>query len=103
MVDEEDEEEHIEDWSQDKLRERSKELQLVDENGVCKTPKVELLNNRNCDSRVEELVLSEVEDESKSASKSTTSDSQVSVKSYFSYPSMPTTASPKLTRNINAN
>lgn len=38
------------------------------------------LENRSCESRMEEINLSEVEEESKSASKSTTSDSQVSFK-----------------------
>ncbi len=54
---------------------RSKELQLIDENGKCKVPKLDI-GLRNCD-RVEEITLSEIEDESKSASRSTTSDSQV--------------------------
>lgn len=53
---------------------RSKELQLIDENGKCKVPKLDVAHN--CD-RVEEITLSEVEDECKSASRSTTSDSQV--------------------------
>lgn len=54
---------------------RSKELQLIDENGKCKVPKLDV-SERSSD-RVEEITLSEVEDESKSASRSTTSDSQV--------------------------
>lgn len=58
---------------------RSKELQLIDENGKCKVPKLDVAV-RHCD-RVEEITLSEVEDESKSASRSTTSDSQVRVHS----------------------
>lgn len=56
---------------------RSKELQLIDENGKCKVPKLDI-GVRNCD-RVEEITLSEIEDESKSASRSTTSDSQVRI------------------------
>ncbi|XP_037038214.1 uncharacterized protein LOC119075772 isoform X1 [Bradysia coprophila] len=72
------EEEPIEDWSRDQLMQRSKELQLIDENGKCKVPKLDGV--RNCD-RVEEITLSEVEDECKSASRSTTSDSQITVRS----------------------
>ncbi|KAJ6633205.1 hypothetical protein Bhyg_15502, partial [Pseudolycoriella hygida] len=74
------EEEQIEDWSRDQLNQRSKELQLIDENGKCKVPKLDI-GARNCDSRVEEIILSEIEDESKSASRSTTSDSQITVRS----------------------
>lgn len=70
------EEEQIEEWSRDQLSQRSKELQLIDENGKCKVPKLEV-GARSCDNRVEEITLSEIEDESKSASRSTTSDSQV--------------------------
>lgn len=75
-----DEHEHIEDWSPDQLRERTKQLQMAEaSNGhLHGGPKGEApLENRNCESRMEEVTLSEVEDESKSASKSTTSDSQV--------------------------
>lgn len=74
-VEAEPDDESIEEWSQDQLRKRSKELQLVDENGQLAKHDIAL---RNCDSRIEEITLSEVEEESKSASRSTTSDSQVS-------------------------
>lgn len=76
------EEEHIEDWSDDKVRERSKELQLIDENGLCSAPppsKPEVLPFCNDNRIADDVTFSELtEDESKSASKSTTSDSQVS-------------------------
>lgn len=78
-------EEHIEDWSDAKVRERSKELQLIDENGLCSAPPPSVKPDtaaafRRFDHRhADEITLSEfTEDESKSASKSTTSDSQVS-------------------------
>lgn len=66
------------------MRERTKQL-LADannghlHNGANKgsVDGRQLLENRNCESRMEEITLSEVEEESKSASKSTTSDSQV--------------------------
>lgn len=81
------EEEPIEEWSRDQLIQRSKELQLIDENGKCKVPKLDN-GTRNCD-RVEEIMLSEVEDESKSASRSTTSDSQVRFTQPFRSPFYP--------------
>lgn len=63
--------EPIEDWSHEQLRKRSKELQLLDENGKCILKKFE---NRY-DVKGDEIHLSEIDDGSKSAS--TTSDSQV--------------------------
>lgn len=79
-----DEVEHIEDWSPDQLHERSKALQLIDENGSVNgtrlRPAAEAPEQRRCESRVEDVASSEVEDETKSASKSTTSDSQVTNK-----------------------
>lgn len=84
------EEEHIEDWSDAKVRERSKELQLIDENGLCSAPPPSTKpdaatfrrfhHDHHRPATADEATLSEfTEDESKSASKSTTSDSQVSV------------------------
>lgn len=75
-VEAEPDDESFEEWSQEQLRKRSKELQLVDEHGQVARHDIVL---RSCDSRIEEITLSEVEEESKSASRSTTSDSQVSL------------------------
>lgn len=76
-----DEHDRIEDWSPDQLRERTKQIQMAEaSNGHLHNGGVKgeaSLENRNCESRMEEINLSEVEEESKSASKSTTSDSQV--------------------------
>lgn len=66
----------LEDWSPEKLRKRSRELQLVDVNGICQAVKLES-GVKRCDSRMEEIILSEIDEESKSPSRSTTSDSQV--------------------------
>lgn len=71
--------EKIEDWTQDQLKKRSKELQLVDEAGKCILAKAD---NRKYDyNRNEDISLSEMEEGSKSAS--TTSDSQVCITHYY--------------------
>lgn len=72
---EDDDEDIIAEWSAEMLKKRSRELQLVDANGVCQSLKHEI--SKRCDSRVEEILLSEIDEESKSPSRSTTSDSQV--------------------------
>lgn len=76
---EDENEELIEEWSQEQLRKRSQELQLVDENGKCIVP---LLDNRRAPDTVDrnrlaadDGLVGEFDDGSKSAS--TTSDSQV--------------------------
>lgn len=74
------EDEQIEEWSQDRLRKRSQELQLVDVNGQCIVP---LVDNRQPNDRnrhtTEDGAIVEIDDCSKSAS--TTSDSQITVRS----------------------
>lgn len=74
------EDEQIEEWSQDRLRKRSQELQLVDDHGQCIVP---LADNRPPNDRnrrtTEDGVIVEIDDCSKSAS--TTSDSQITVRS----------------------
>lgn len=95
-----DDTEHIEDWSPEQLHERSKTLQLIDENGSAinggssaarqrsaasassersarPAAAVATTAERRCDQRLDDVASSELEDETKSASKSTTSDSQV--------------------------
>lgn len=69
----------FEEWSQEKLRKRSQELQLLDENGICIAPQ---LDNRRAPDIIDRNLLTtddgiigEFDDGSKSAS--TTSDSQV--------------------------
>lgn len=76
---EDENEELIVEWSQEQLRKRSQELQLVDENGKCIVP---LLDNRKGPEVIdrnrltaEDGLVGEFDDGSKSAS--TTSDSQV--------------------------
>lgn len=76
----EEEEEDLDDWSPEKLRKRSRELQLVDENGICQTMKHDV--GKRSESRTEDMILSEIDEESKSPSRSTTSDSQVSLTIY---------------------
>lgn len=75
-----DEHENIEDWSSEKLLERSKQLQMSDSisNGLSGPNGEAQFRSLSGTNRMEEVTLSEVEEESKSASKSTTSDSQVS-------------------------
>lgn len=69
------EEDLIEDWSQDQLRKRSQELQLIDENGKCISPRLD--NGRRSATSTNKATdeCHDVDDGSKSAS--TTSDSQV--------------------------
>lgn len=76
---EDENEELIEEWSQEQLRKRSQELQLVDENGKCIVP---LLENRRTSETIDrnrlaadDGLVGEFDEGSKSAS--TTSDSQV--------------------------
>lgn len=76
---EDENEELIEEWSQEQLRKRSQELQLVDENGKCI---ISQLDNRKSAEPIDRNRLAaddgltgEFDDGSKSAS--TTSDSQV--------------------------
>lgn len=78
---EDENEELIVEWSQEQLRKRSQELQLVDENGKCIVP---LLDNRKVPEVIDrnrlmadDGIVGEFDDGSKSAS--TTSDSQVCV------------------------
>lgn len=59
-----------EEWTEEMLRQRSRELQLIDEDGNVKT-KGEI---KRVDNRVEEVVFS---DHEQSPSKSTTTESQV--------------------------
>lgn len=66
----------VEEWSKEQLRKRSRELQLVDLNGDSQPMKIKSFIS-TCDSRLDEVTFSEIENESKSASRSTTSDSQV--------------------------
>lgn len=73
---ESDSEHSMEDWSVEQVRKRSHELKLIDSNGICQTAKVET-SLRITETKMEELTISETEEESKSASRSTTSDSQV--------------------------
>lgn len=76
---EDENDELIEDWSQEKLRKRSQELQLLDENGKCVA--LPLDNRRHVESidrnrlTADDGPIDEFDDGSKSAS--TTSDSQV--------------------------
>lgn len=63
----------IEEWSKEKLNKRSKELQLIHSN--CSS--VVHRSDKSGSYQVEEILLSELDDDSKSATKSTTSDSQV--------------------------
>uniref|UniRef100_A0A1B0C9I8 Putative guanine nucleotide exchange factor n=1 Tax=Lutzomyia longipalpis TaxID=7200 RepID=A0A1B0C9I8_LUTLO len=77
------EDETIEEWTSEQVRKRSRELQLIDPTGRCHVSKIDSNALRSKDSinggatRVDDLSgASEVEDESKSASRSTTSDSQ---------------------------
>lgn len=79
---EDENDELIEEWSQEQLRKRSQELQLVDENGKCIVP---VLDNRKTTEHIDRNRLTaddgfvvEFDDGSKSAS--TTSDSQVCLK-----------------------
>lgn len=72
-----DDDENIAEWSPEMLKKRSRELQLVDANGVCQNLKHDI--GKRCDSRMEEILLSEIDESSKSPSRSTTSDSQVSL------------------------
>lgn len=60
-----------EEWTEEMLRQRSKELQLIDDEGNIK-PKGEI---KRIDNRVEEVIFS---DHEQSPSKSTTTESQVS-------------------------
>lgn len=76
---EDENDELIEEWSQEQLRKRSQELQLVDEHGKCIMTQ---LDNRKATESVdrnrlaaEDGLIGEFDDGSKSAS--TTSDSQV--------------------------
>lgn len=78
-VTEDENDETIEEWSQEQLRKRSQELQLLDENGICIAP---LLDNRRVPDTIDRTrlttddgLIGEFDDGSKSAS--TTSDSQV--------------------------
>lgn len=75
---EDENDELIEDWSQEQLRKRSQELQLLDENGKCVA--LPLDNRRHVESTDRNRLtadgpIEEFDDGSKSAS--TTSDSQV--------------------------
>ncbi|XP_055305800.1 uncharacterized protein LOC129570279 isoform X2 [Sitodiplosis mosellana] len=83
IMTEDENEELIEEWSQEQLRKRSQELQLVDENGKCIVP---LLDNRRGPETIDrnrlvadDGLVGEFDDGSKSAS--TTSDSQITVRS----------------------
>ncbi|XP_059619688.1 uncharacterized protein LOC132263760 isoform X3 [Phlebotomus argentipes] len=86
-IESEPEDDTIEEWTTEQVRKRSRELQLIDGNGRCQMLKIDGplkfkdgANGRN--SRMDDLSgASEVEDESKSASRSTTSDSQITVRS----------------------
>lgn len=70
------EDEKLVEWTQDQVKKRSKELQLVDESGKCILPKIE--NRKTSDQvRSDDVNSNEIEEESKSAS--TTSDSQVCI------------------------
>lgn len=69
------EEETFEDWSQDQVRKRSQELQLIDDHGKCISPKLDNGRRSASDNRTDENTNTELDDGSKSAS--TTSDSQV--------------------------
>lgn len=73
------EDELIEEWSQDRLRKRSQELQLVDDNGQCIIPLVDRQPNDRNRHTTEGGAIAEFDDCSKSAS--TTSDSQITVRS----------------------
>lgn len=73
------EDEPIEEWSQDRLRKRSQELQLVDDNGQCIVPLVDRQPNDRNRHTTEDGTIVEIDDCSKSAS--TTSDSQITVRS----------------------
>lgn len=76
---EDENEELIEEWSQEQLRKRSQELQLVDENGKCIISQLENRKSAEPIDRTrlaaEDALVGEFDDGSKSAS--TTSDSQV--------------------------
>lgn len=80
-VNDDDDDENVIEWSPEMLKKRSRELQLVDANGVCKTIKHDI--GKRCDSRIDELTFSENDEESKSPSRSTTSDSQVNLLYFF--------------------
>lgn len=81
---EDENEELIVEWSQEQLRKRSQELQLIDENGKCIVPLIDK-NRKNAETNAadckrsttdENGLVDDFDDGSKSAS--TTSDSQVS-------------------------
>lgn len=79
IMTEDENDELIEDWSQEQLRKRSQELQLLDENGKCiitlpDNRRAQDIENRN-HLTPEDGLIGEFDDGSKSAS--TTSDSQV--------------------------
>lgn len=78
--------EQIIEWSKDQLRKRSQELQLIDENGQCILPSIDSNSRshtqRNRPQTTDDgvaVVVVEIDDGSKSAS--TTSDSQITVRS----------------------
>lgn len=81
ILTEDENDELIEEWSQEQLRKRSQELQLLDENGKCVIPALENRRGPVSVSRnrltADDGLLGEFDDGSKSAS--TTSDSQVCI------------------------
>lgn len=76
---EDENDELIEEWSQEQLRKRSQELQLLDENGKFVLTPVDNRRNQDAENRnylsPDDGLIGEFDDGSKSAS--TTSDSQV--------------------------
>jgi hypothetical protein len=79
-IDSDPEEKVIEEWSPEQLRKRSRELKLIDANGNCQLMKTDLSAKATPEKKLEDGLSSEVEEESKSPSRSTTSDSQVCTK-----------------------
>lgn len=79
IMTEDENDELVEEWSQEQLRKRSQELQLLDENGKCINTALDNRRGQDAENRnhltAEDALLGEFDDGSKSAS--TTSDSQV--------------------------
>lgn len=76
-------EEIIEDWTKDRLRKRSEELQLIDEHGRCISPNIETTRRSINRNRMENDSSGNDNDDGASKSASTTSDSQVNTIRYL--------------------
>lgn len=70
-----DEDINIKDWSPEEVQKRSSELNLIDFNGVCKSPAIERKTAKQQNGTFDPIITS------KSPSRSTTPDSQITVRS----------------------